>query len=128
MSEMPEHVKRHLHSKEQRARSKQNVRTNLSKSTRTMVGDDGEALIAIWWAIANDPMRRDADRLRATELLADRGWGKAASFTPQEGDPLGLEDAEEAAAEFRRRVLRLASGGDEGTASGGVRGAEPSRS
>jgi hypothetical protein len=52
----------------------------LSKSARTLVGEGGEALIQIWWSIANDPMRRDADRLRASELLADRGWGKAPAF------------------------------------------------
>ena len=53
-------------------------------------------------------MRRDSDRLEASRLLADRGWGKAAVFAPQEGDPLDLADAEAAAEEFRARVLRLA--------------------
>jgi len=95
----------------------------LGRATRKLVGDDGEALIQIWWSIANDPMRRDSDRLEASKLLADRGWGKAASFTPQEGDPLGLEDAEDAAAEFRSRILRLAPGTDE---AGADRGGEES--
>jgi hypothetical protein len=81
----------------------------LSKSARTLVGEGGEALIQIWWSIANDPMRRDADRLRASELLADRGWGKAPAFAAiEEADPLGLEDAERAAEEFRARIMRLA--------------------
>jgi hypothetical protein len=40
--------------------------------------------------------------------LADRGWGKPASFEPLEGDPLGLADAERAAEEFRANILRLA--------------------
>jgi hypothetical protein len=40
--------------------------------------------------------------------LADRGWGKPASFEPLEGDPLGLADVEAAAEEFRAKVLRLA--------------------
>jgi hypothetical protein len=39
-------------------------------------------------------MRRDFDRLEASRLLADRGWGKAASFEPLEGDPLDLSDYE----------------------------------
>jgi hypothetical protein len=82
----------------------------LSKSARKLLGEDGEALIQIWWSIANDPMRRDRDRLEASRLLADRGWGKAASFEPLDADPLGLEDAEAAAEEFRRRVMRLAHG------------------
>jgi hypothetical protein len=80
----------------------------LSKSTRKLVGEEGEALVQLWWDIAKDPMRRDADRLRASELLADRGWGKAPAFEPVEGDPLGLEDAEKAAEEFRAAILRLA--------------------
>jgi hypothetical protein len=63
---------------------------------------------AFWWSIACDPMRRDADRLQASRLLADRGWGKAANFEPLEGDPLGLEDAERAAEGFRAAILRLA--------------------
>jgi hypothetical protein len=65
-------------------------------------------LIQIWWSIANDPMRRDTDRLRASELLAERGWGKAPAFEPVEADPLGLEDAERAAEEFWTSILRLA--------------------
>jgi hypothetical protein len=80
----------------------------LARATRNLVGEDGEALIQIWWSIANDPMRRDADRLRASELLADRGWGKAPALEPLEGDPFDFEDAEQAAEEFRAKILRLA--------------------
>jgi hypothetical protein len=58
------------------------------------VGEDGAKLADVWWSIAGGPMRRDADRLEASPLLADRGWGKAASFEPLEGDPLDLESAE----------------------------------
>ena len=81
----------------------------LAKATRELVGEDGMVLVELWLQIALDPMRRDADRLRASELLADRGWGKAAAFQPIEADdPLGLEALEEGAAEFRRRILQLA--------------------
>jgi hypothetical protein len=80
----------------------------LAKATRELVGDDGMALAQLWWDIARDPMRRDSDRLEASRLLADRGWGKAASFEPVEGDPLDLAALEGAAEEFRRMVLRLA--------------------
>jgi hypothetical protein len=38
-----------------------------------LVGEDGMALVELWWSIANDPMRRDRDRLEASKLLADRG-------------------------------------------------------
>jgi hypothetical protein len=68
------------------------------------------ASVDLWWAIANDPMRRDSDRFEASRLLADRGWGKAAVFEPLEGDPFGLEDVEKAAEEFRAKIMRLADG------------------
>jgi Family of unknown function (DUF5681) len=87
----------------------------LSKSARKLVGEDGEAIAQLWWDIARDPMRRDRDRLEASRLLADRGWGKAANFEPLEGDPLGVGDVEAAAEEFRRRVLRLAEREPEGS-------------
>jgi hypothetical protein len=61
------------------------------------------ALVELWWSIAQDETRRDRDRLEASRLLADRGWGKAANFEPLEGDPLGLEDVEQAAEESGRR-------------------------
>ena len=80
----------------------------LARATREMVGDDGMKLVQLWWDIARDETRRDRDRLEASKLLADRGWGKAAVFAPQEGDPFDLEEVEAAAEEFRRMVLRLA--------------------
>ena len=95
----------------------QGVRGGLSRSTRTLVGDEGMAIVELWWSIANDPMRRDSDRLEASRLLADRGWGKAANYVAQEGDPLGLEDATFAAEEFRRSILRLAPGEPEAGAA-----------
>jgi hypothetical protein len=70
----------------------------LAKATRDLVGEDGMALAQLWLQIAMDPMRRDTDRLRASELLADRGWGKPAAFQPiEEDDPLGLADLEASA-------------------------------
>jgi hypothetical protein len=60
----------------------------LSRATRELVGDDGMPIVELWWRIAQDPMQRTRDRLEASKLLADRGWGKAAVFAPQEGDPV----------------------------------------
>ena len=57
--------------------------------------------------------RRDSDRLEASKLLADRGWGKAAVFQPQEGDPLDLANLEQAAEEFRAKIIRLAGEADQ---------------
>jgi hypothetical protein len=48
--------------------------------------------------------RRDRDRLEASKLLADRGWGKAATYEPQEGDPFDLAILERAAEEFDRSL------------------------
>jgi L-rhamnose isomerase len=87
----------------------------LAKATRELVGEDGMKLAQLWWDIAKDPMRRDSDRLEASKLLADRGWGKAASFEPVEGDPVDLAALEGAAEEFRRRILRLAEEEPEAT-------------
>ena len=70
------------------------------------------SIVELWWQIAQDPMQRTRDRLEASKLLADRGWGKAAVFQPQEGDPFDLEEVEAAAEEFRRMVLRLAPNQD----------------
>jgi hypothetical protein len=67
-------------------------------------------LVELWWQIAQDPMQRTSDRLVASRLLADRGWGKPATFEPLEGDPLDLADAEKAAEAFRAKVMRLVDG------------------
>jgi hypothetical protein len=81
----------------------------LAKATRELVGEDGMKLVQLWWDIARDETRRDSDRLEASRLLADRGWGKAPAYAPiEEDNPLGLEDVEAAEEEFRRMVLRLA--------------------
>jgi hypothetical protein len=80
----------------------------LARATRELVGEDGMALAQIWWDIARDETRRDSDRLEASRLLADRGWGKAAVYEPQEGDPLDLESMEHAAEWFRAEIIRLA--------------------
>jgi hypothetical protein len=85
----------------------------LARATRELVGDDGRALADLWWTIAQDPMQRTSDRLEASKLLADRGWGKAAVFSPQEGDPLDLAALEGAAEEFRARILKLARDPDQ---------------
>jgi len=73
-----------------------------------LVGEDGMKLAQFWVSIMQDETRRDSDRLEASKLLADRGWGKAAVFQPQEGDPLDLESMEQAAEWFRAEIIRLA--------------------
>jgi hypothetical protein len=108
----PEHLEQ-FHWKKGQSGNPSGKKKGLAKASREQVGEDGEKLAELWWSIASDETRRDSDRLEASRLLADRGWGKAVSFTAIEGDPLGLEDMEQAAEEFRRNILRLAATGDE---------------
>lgn len=81
---------------------------SLAKATRELVGEDGQKLAEFWLSIMEDETRRDSDRLEASRLLADRGWGRAANFTPVEGDPLDLDALDGAASEFTARILKLA--------------------
>jgi hypothetical protein len=50
-------------------------------------------LAAFWLSIMEDPMRRDSDRLEASRLLADRGWGKAAPRQVREANCARLPKA-----------------------------------
>ena len=82
---------------------------SLARATRELVGEDGHKLAAFWFSIMQDETRRDSDRLEASRLLADRGWGKAPTYAAiEEADPLDLAALEEAAEEFRARILQLA--------------------
>jgi hypothetical protein len=66
-------------------------------------------LAEFWLSIREDETRRDSDRLQASKLLADRGWGKAPTYAAiEEEDPLDLANLEAAAEEFRAKILRLA--------------------
>lgn len=92
----------------------------IAKRTRELVGDDGERLVKLWIAIAEDEDEKTADRIRASELLADRGWGKAPAFAlVEDDDPLGLtaEEASDIGATFRTEVLRLAAAEEAGDAA-----------
>jgi hypothetical protein len=53
-------------------------------------------LAELWWSIAQEASEKTSDRLEASRLLADRGWGKSVDLKPLEAeDPLGLEEARE---------------------------------
>lgn len=104
------------------------AKKGLAKASREIVGEDGGKLAEFWWSIVQDTSRRDSDRLEASRLLAERGWGKSVAFTAQEGDPLGLSDIEDAAEQFRRSVIRLADPAVEGPVTGGGVSSEPAQS
>ena len=54
----------------------------LARITRELVGDDGKAIAEFWLKTMNDATVKLAERLEASRLLADRGWGK-----PDKGEP-----------------------------------------
>jgi hypothetical protein len=49
-----------------------------------------------WLDVMDNPDAKMSERLEASRLLADRGWGRSVDFKPvEEEDPLGLEEARE---------------------------------
>jgi len=81
-----------------------------------VVGDDGRLIAEFWRDTMADPTCRMADRLEASRLLAERGWGKAAALVVvEEEDPLGLSEADIdlLVTEFKTEVARLAALPDE---------------
>jgi hypothetical protein len=86
--------------------------------TRHRVGEDGEAIIAFWIDLMNDASARTADRLEASRLLADRGWGRPARRALFDLEPPvgGLEHeihcalSPERALELTRLMVELAPG------------------
>lgn len=48
-----------------------------------MLSEDGRALVELWIELMHDPTDKPRDRLEASRLLADRGWGKAPEFVPE---------------------------------------------
>src|SRR4029450_14005959 len=81
---------------------------SLAKATRALVGEDGMKLAQFSLSLMGGETRRASDRLEASRLLADRGWGKAPTYAAiEEEDPLDLAGLEQAAEEFRARVFAL---------------------
>jgi Family of unknown function (DUF5681) len=48
----------------------------LARAARELLGDDGQAIVEFWMTIMADDTASTRDRLEASRLLADRGWGK----------------------------------------------------
>lgn len=121
----PEHLEQFQWKKGQSG-NPSGARKGLARAAREVAGEDGHALAEFWMQVVLDDTRRDSDRLEASRLLAERGWGRPAQFQAMEGDPLGFDQIEEAAEQFRRNVLRLAPSGDEGAAdrAGGKAGGD----
>lgn len=83
----------------------------IARRAREAVGDNGDRLILFWLDVLESEDSPMAARLEASRLLAERGFGKAASFAPvEEEDPLGLEGASDKLTERLARVLPLHDG------------------
>ena len=123
----PEHLEQYQWKKGQSG-NPTGAKKGLAKAARDAVGEDGKALADFWLAIAQDDTQRTSDRLEASRLLAERGWGKAPAFQAMEGDPLGFSEMEEAAEEFRRNIVRLVDGRRKGASDRAGGAAEPDKS
>ena len=65
----------------------------IAAKARELCGDEGEKLILFWLKTMTSAKQPMQSRLKASELLAERGYGKAPSFVPiGEEDPLGLKE------------------------------------
>ncbi len=75
---------------------------------RELAGGDPDRFLNVVIGIAEDPKARAADRLRACEMLLDRGWGKAPAFVPvEEADPLELDAINQFIDERQQELGRL---------------------
>lgn len=48
----------------------------LARMTREKLGDDGDVLVDFWIGVMGDSGVKLQDRLTASKLLAERGWGR----------------------------------------------------
>ena len=70
---------------------------------------DLDQLLSMLLGIAADQGCRAADRIRACELLLDRGWGKAATFQPiVDADPLGRSELDRAILDIVEQIRHAA--------------------
>jgi len=91
----------------------------LARYVRELVGDDGRRIADFMLSVLEDESERTETRMKAAEWLADRGYGKAVDFKPQdEEDPLGLADARDRLAGKLAPVVALHDPGAEGKGQG----------
>ncbi len=104
----------------------------IATEARRLAGRDGRKLLKILADVALDSEQKTADRIRAAEIVLERGFGKSPAFAPIEGEnPLALNDVDhaitaaldelaprrEAQATRRGEVADLAEARETGTAS-----------
>jgi hypothetical protein len=79
----------------------------LARATREIVGDDGRAIAEFWLTTMTDTSAKLTERLEASRLLADRGWGKAS--TAELSDDDAGHDALMSLEEIDRHIARLSA-------------------
>lgn len=82
----------------------------LARQVRDLLADDGQSIAAFWANVMADPKYDVKDRLLASRLLAERGWGKAPQYAPiEDDDPLDLSvrQQNELAADLDARLDEL---------------------
>ena len=76
----------------------------LARITRELVADDGRPIAEFWLATMNDPGAKLSERLEASRLLADRGWGKADKGEPTAEEMAPTERSNCSAPSFRTGI------------------------
>jgi hypothetical protein len=79
----------------------------LARAARAAVGDDGQRIIAFWLSVMDDDTASTRDRLEASRLVADRGWGRVTAQTPLDALPPDLARPEVDRRPTRERMLAL---------------------
>lgn len=88
------------------------VRDRLDSAAESTGTTGADLLIAFWASVMADKSEDTGLRLKASQFLAERGWGKPAQFVPiEDDDPLEMSDREanEVAASFDNRLDEVAA-------------------
>ena len=88
------------------------VRDRLDAAAERTGSTGADLLIAFWAGVMADTKEDTGLRLKASQFLAERGWGKPAQFVPiEDDDPLEMSDREanEVAASFDDRLDEVAA-------------------
>lgn len=63
----------------------------IERRAREECGDDGDLLIRFWRSLMDDASEKTADRIRCSELLAERGFGRPAQkLTVNDSEPITI--------------------------------------
>jgi len=90
------------------------VRDRLDEAALKATGEQGagaSVLVGFWARVLADEKEDTGLRMKAAQMLAERGWGKAPAYAPvEDDDPLELSEHEatEVAAQFDAKLDELA--------------------